>query len=169
MAVLARDSPFKAQLALGTWLQPLLFFAADAAAGDDMTFAARALDSFSAAVHAGGARLAADLAACNVLPLVALLWRSSDDKLRSFGDELRRSLMTAVAASVRAGRAATFFGSFSSSGSVTFPGTTYFPGKDEVKGRGNGKGRGKGTTTCTSTGSNADAGKGTGTGKSTCK
>lgn len=96
MAVLARDSPFKTRLGLGAWLQQLLFFAADAAAARDWPLAARALDGFSAAVAAGGERLAGDLARCNVLPLAAQLWGTGDEVLR-------RSLMTVVAAVARIG------------------------------------------------------------------
>ena len=96
MAVLAQESPFKARLGVGTWLQPLLFFTADAAAGGDLLLAARAMDGFAAAAISGGRRIALDISASNVLPLTAQLWRTADDVLR-------RSLMTAVAAAVRAG------------------------------------------------------------------
>ncbi|CAL8471570.1 g11112 [Coccomyxa elongata] len=90
MGILARDCPIRHLLGMGQWLDPLLFFVADAAAQHDWALAARAMDSFSACIKYGS-QLDADVATANVYPLL--------DRLAGEPDLLlRRSLLTAIAA-----------------------------------------------------------------------
>ncbi|KAK9804176.1 hypothetical protein WJX73_009170 [Symbiochloris irregularis] len=90
MAVLARDCPLRQRLDLQTWLQPLLYITADAAAEDQMDLAAQALDAFSACLE-HGSNLQPALEAANALPLLRQLAGESSPMLR-------RAVVTALTA-----------------------------------------------------------------------
>lgn len=90
MALLARDCPLTQSLGIGSWLQQLLYIAADAAAVKHWKLASQALDGFSLCLWQLGEANGA-LAGSNVFALLHRL-SSEPDPL------LRRSIITAVGA-----------------------------------------------------------------------